>query len=117
MEVCYAYLRVGGKSQIEGDGFPRQALAIEAYAATNNITIVKTFQEEGISGAEDAQHRPALTDLIAALHSDGVKKVLIESLSRLARDLLVQEAIIRDLRNSDFTIVSVTRRRPRRLPA
>jgi DNA invertase Pin-like site-specific DNA recombinase len=42
-----------------------------------------------------------------ALHSDGMKLVLIERLDRLARDLMVQETIIGDLRKHGFELVSV----------
>jgi DNA invertase Pin-like site-specific DNA recombinase len=42
-----------------------------------------------------------------ALHADGVKLVLVEKLDRLARDLMVQESILRDLRNDGFSLVSV----------
>jgi DNA invertase Pin-like site-specific DNA recombinase len=42
-----------------------------------------------------------------ALHSDGTRLVLIEKLDRLARDLMVQETIIGDLRKNGFEIISV----------
>jgi len=35
MQKAFAYLRVSGKGQIEGDGFTRQLSAIQAYAAKN----------------------------------------------------------------------------------
>ena len=58
MPKAFAYLRVSGKRQVDGDGFPRQAAAIKAYAAANNLRIVKTFREEGVSGANDMADRP-----------------------------------------------------------
>src|SRR5215469_10887493 len=39
--------------------------------------------------------------------SNGTKLVLVEKLDRLARDLMVQETIIGDLRKNGFDIVSV----------
>ena len=44
---------------------------------------------------------------MTALHSNGVQVVMIERLDRLARDLMVQETIIADLRKNDFELVSV----------
>jgi DNA invertase Pin-like site-specific DNA recombinase len=45
--------------------------------------------------------------MIAALHSNGVRTIIVEKLDRLARDLMVQEAAIADLRKHGFTLVSV----------
>ena len=63
MKTAFAYLRVSGKGQLEGDGFTRQREAIELYSKANDIEIVKTFEEEGVSGKTDLENRPALTDL------------------------------------------------------
>jgi hypothetical protein len=41
--------------------------------------------------------RPGWQELMAALHADGVRVVLIEKLDRQARDLMVQESVIADL--------------------
>lgn len=108
MTKAFAYLRVSGKGQIEGDGFTRQLAAIKTYAATHDIKIVKVFREEGISGTTDLENRPALMNMLEALASNGTKLVLIEKLDRLARDLMVQETIIGDLRKREFELVSVT---------
>ena len=104
---AYAYLRVSGRGQIRGDGFPRQLKAIREYAQKNGIRLVKVFREEGVSGSKDLANRPALSELLRALHSNGVKLVLVEKLDRLARDLMVQETIIGDLRKYGFELVSV----------
>src|SRR5690349_23102280 len=44
---------------------------------------------------------------MTALHANGVRVVIIEKLDRLARDLMVQESIIADLRKHSFELVSV----------
>ena len=36
---AFGYLRVSGKSQIDGDGFPRQRENILKYAAANGVEI------------------------------------------------------------------------------
>jgi DNA invertase Pin-like site-specific DNA recombinase len=104
---AFAYLRVSGKGQVDGDGFPRQKAAIQAYADTHGIRIKKFFQEEGISGTKDLENRPALQELMIALHSNGVRTVLIEKLDRLARDLMVQESVIADFQRNGFQLISV----------
>ena len=101
MKSAFAYLRVSGKGQLEGDGFPRQIAAIRNHAAAQGIRIARIFREEGVSGTKDLDHRPALQELLVALHSNGTKLVLVERLDRLARDLMIQESIIADLCNDD----------------
>ncbi len=104
---AFAYLRVSGKGQLEGDGFPRQGLAVQKYAKANRIDVVRTFREEGVSGKNELEKRPALQELLEALHSNGVRLVLIEKLDRLARDLMVQESILADFKRNGFEIRSV----------
>jgi DNA invertase Pin-like site-specific DNA recombinase len=103
----FAYLRVSGKGQVEGDGFTRQLDTIKRYSQAHDMRIVKVFREEGVGGATDLEDRPALMELMEALATNGTKLVLIEKLDRLARDLMVQETIIGDLRKRGFDILSV----------
>jgi len=107
MKNAFAYLRVSGKGQLEGDGFTRQLAAIKKHAAANGIRIVRIFREEGVSGTKDLENRPALQELMVALHSNGTRMVLVEKLDRLARDLMIQESIIADMKRNRFEIVSV----------
>ncbi len=107
MEKAFAYLRVSGKGQIEGDGFTRQLAAIKHYATAHDIKIVRVFREEGVSGTIESMDRAAWSEMMATLHSNGVRTIVIEKLDRLARDLMVQEAAIADLRKHGFNLVSV----------
>jgi len=107
MNKAFAYLRVSGKGQIEGDGFTRQLGAIKQYATANDIKLSQVFKEEGVTGTRETMDRPAWSEMIAALHSNGVKTIIVEKLDRLARDLMVQEAAVADLRKHGFTLVSV----------
>jgi len=93
--------------QVDGDGFTRQSEAIARYTSNAGISIVQTFREEGVSGAKDLEHRPALQDLLLAIDAGEVRTVLIERLDRLARDLMVQETILGDLRKRGITVISV----------
>ena len=107
MIKAFAYLRVSGRSQVDGDGFPRQIAAIRSYAKQHDIRVVKMFREEGVTGTRETMDRPAWIEMMTALHGDGVRVVIIEKLDRLARDLMIQEATIADLRKHDFELVSV----------
>lgn len=104
---CYGYLRVSGKSQLDGDGFPRQRASIESYALAHGHSIVRWFEERAIAGKTELEHRPALQELMLSLSSSGVRTIIIEKLDRLARDLMVQETIVGDIRTQGFELVSV----------
>ena len=97
MKSAFAYLRVSGRGQVDGDGFPRQLVAVRQYATANGLKIARIFREEGVSGGTDWENRPAFSEMMAALLSNGTRTVLVESLDRLARDLLVQESVDRRL--------------------
>jgi DNA invertase Pin-like site-specific DNA recombinase len=107
MQKAFAYLRVSGKGQIEGDGFTRQRAAIKAYGAANELRITREFREEGVSGTIETMDRPAWAEMIATLYSNGARVIIVEKLDRVARDLMIQEAAIADLRKHGFTLVSV----------
>ena len=107
MTKAFAYLRVSGKGQVKGDGFTRQLQAIKKYSAEHDIKIVQVYREEGVSGAKESMDRPAWAEMMTALHSNGVKAIVIEKLDRLARDLMVQEATIADLEKGGFILISV----------
>jgi len=107
MRSAFGYVRVSGKGQLRGDGFQRQKLAIEAYARANNIKITRFFYEKAVPGATELDNRPALRELLEALAANGTQLVLIERLDRLARDLMVQETILGDLKKRGYELVSV----------
>jgi DNA invertase Pin-like site-specific DNA recombinase len=104
---AFAYLRVSGKGQVDGDGFPRQLAAIQAYAAANGITIARVYREKGVSGSADGMDRPAWVEMIGCILANGVRTVVIERLDRLARDLMIQEHILQDLQRRGITLISV----------
>jgi DNA invertase Pin-like site-specific DNA recombinase len=104
---AFSYLRVSGKGQIEGDGFPRQREAISLYAKKHQIEIVQEFRDEGVSGTKDVFERDGLTDLFVALKANGVKTVLVERADRLARDLMVSEILLAEFRKVGVRVIAV----------
>lgn len=108
MEKAFAYLRVSGRGQIDGDGFTRQLTAIRQYAAANGYKLTRVFKEEGVSGGTDWESRPAFSEMMAALLSNGTRTVLVERLDRVARDLMVQESVIADFQRKGLTLISVS---------
>src|SRR5215469_8389650 len=107
MTRAFAYRRVSsvGQSADDRDGLVRQQVVIREYCRKNEIKIVRWFTDS-ISGKTDLEDRPALYELMQALHANGVKHVVIEKLDRLARSLLVQESIVADFKRNGFEIIS-----------
>ncbi len=103
---AFSYLRVSGKGQIEGDGFPRQRDSVQRYAKRNRIEIVNEFRDEGVCGAKEHFDRPGLTDLFVAIKSNGVRLVLVERSDRLARDLMVGEIILAEFRKLGVKVIA-----------
>jgi len=105
-EKAFGYLRTSGKGQIGNDGFPRQREAISRYAKTNRIEVVQEFGDEAVTGTVDAMDRPGLTDLFVALKANGVRKVILENPTRLARDLMISEIILAEFRKIGVKVIS-----------
>jgi DNA invertase Pin-like site-specific DNA recombinase len=103
---AYAYLRVSGKDQVTGDGFPRQGVACEKAASSAGVELAGTWAERGVTGTKLA--RPAWLAMIAQAQADDIRVVIVEKLDRLARDLMVQETIIRDLKLLGINLLSAT---------
>lgn len=100
---AFAYLRVSGRGQEDGDGFTRQRAAIERYASDKGITITQWFQDIQ-TGKDEWEKRPGWSGMVAALGT--VRVILVEKLDRVARDVLIQELIIRDLGKREVSLIT-----------
>ncbi|WP_286817652.1 recombinase family protein [Desulfobacter sp. UBA2225] len=106
MIKAFGYVRVSGKSQINGDGFKRQEKAIKEYAKASGYQIERIFKEEAISGTLDETERPAFQEMVSAILKNGVRTIIIEGMDRLARDLQIQTALITYLASKEITLIS-----------
>ena len=106
MTNAVAYLRVSGKAQVHGDGFPRQRATVERFARAKRLTLVGEFRDEGVKGATDLEHREGLATLLDTIESDGVRTVLVERADRLARDLMVSEIILGQFRDLGVRVIT-----------
>lgn len=100
---AYAYLRVSSRGQVSGHGFDRQEEAIRSYARTAKVEIVETFREAHTGTEAD---RPVFVEMLAAILSNGVKTIIVESLDRLSRDIWIQTALLGELRKRGVSLVA-----------
>src|ERR1700674_5352264 len=103
---AFCSVPVSGRSQAgEGrDSLPRQRDAIKRHAAAQGLTLARVFEERGVPGDTESLDRPAWVAMLAEILSNDVK-IIIERLDRLARDLYVQEHILRDLKKRGITLL------------
>lgn len=84
------YNRVSGKKQVdEGHGLESQDQRGKVFCKSKGYIYEKSFFEKGVSGA--LSERPALTELLDYIDAHPNKKfvVIIDDISRLARDVQV----------------------------
>ncbi|MGR0482384.1 MAG: recombinase family protein [Candidatus Electronema sp. V4] len=90
---AYAYLRVSGQGQVDGNGFERQQAAVNQFAQKANIEITQFFKEE-VSGTADSTEREVFQQMISAILRNGVRTIIVEGLDRLAREYRIQEQLL-----------------------
>lgn len=106
MTPAFAYYRVSGIGQKDGDGFTRQQSAVSAFAATIGAEVKREFRD-CFTGSKDGLDRPDLNELLLAIETNGVRLVLVENATRLARDLMVGEIILQEFKKLGVKVVSV----------
>jgi DNA invertase Pin-like site-specific DNA recombinase len=106
-QPAVAYLRCSGLGQADGDTWDRQQAAISKYAKGAGLTVAEGdwFRDVGVSGTKDLESRPGLAALLDRIEHNGVRVVLVENATRLARDLLIGEVILGQLRDAGCTVI------------
>jgi DNA invertase Pin-like site-specific DNA recombinase len=107
----FGYCRVSGKSQVEGDGFPRQEAAIESFCKIHNLKLCYIAREEGVSGTVEGLDRPTFAEMIQRIEDPNtghypIHAIVVERMDRLARDLMVSEVLLGELRKRNIKIFS-----------
>lgn len=93
MKTAVAYLRTSSAANVgtDKDSEKRQRLAIEAYAKAAAYEVLEAFYDEAVSGADHINNRPGFTAMMERVAQDGIQTIIVETASRFARDLMVQE--------------------------
>jgi site-specific DNA recombinase len=99
------YCRVSTENQKEEGTIAIQRAALKEYAEAKGYELVEVFSDDGVSGG--LEHRPGLSTLFEYLEEHPeVAGVLIWKLDRLARDLMIQENLIRDFEKRGKSLIS-----------
>src|SRR5260370_33587610 len=100
---AFAYLRVSSKGQVTGHGFHRQAETINAFARKNGYALQETFRD-AFTGTE--ADRPEFNRMVATILANGVRTILVESLDRLARDVMIQSLLLAKLAQQGIALIN-----------
>jgi DNA invertase Pin-like site-specific DNA recombinase len=104
-----AYRRVSTDRQAEeGLGLEVQEHAIRDWARTNRHRISSWHADEGISGSNGLEHRDGLADALDTLKAGAADGLVVYRLDRLARDLVLQEQLLADVRRMGAAVFSTS---------
>ncbi len=93
-KAAVAYFRTSSATNVgpNKDSLKRQSDAVQAYAKSKKLKIIREFYDPAVSGADPIQARPGFGRLLSYITGNGARILLVENASRFARDLAVQIA-------------------------
>jgi DNA invertase Pin-like site-specific DNA recombinase len=96
-----AYVRVSTGKQAAEDrlGKPVQVKSIREYARDHGHRIVEWRYDDGISGGNGLESRVGLPQALQDVKSGRAKGVIVYRLDRLARDLIIQEQLLAEIKH------------------
>ena len=105
-----AYLRTSSAANVgpDKDSDKRQRAAIDAYVRAAGYEIVDEYYDAAVSGADPVGARPGFASMLERLISNGAKTIIVESPDRFARDLMVQMAGHKLLKDMGVTLIAAS---------
>src|SRR5215204_5777589 len=88
-----AYLRTSSAANVgaDKDSERRQREAIQGFARRAGYEVVEWFYDAAVSGADHITSRAGFAAMLKRVEGNGVRTIIVETASRFARDLMVQE--------------------------
>lgn len=104
MKLC-AYTRVSTSRQAEAFGPEVQRTAITQWAKANGHKIV-SWHEDAISGTSELKDRAGWMEAEAAVKAGKAVGIVVPRLDRLARDVMIQELLLRNTQRLGGVVLS-----------
>jgi DNA invertase Pin-like site-specific DNA recombinase len=79
---------------------------IETFAKSSRYVIAAWFYDAAVSGADPIETRPGFASALARIAGNGVRTIIVETASRFARDLMVQEVGFAMLKDLGVTLIA-----------
>jgi DNA invertase Pin-like site-specific DNA recombinase len=90
----------------EKDTLKRQRAAVSTFAKSAGYHIVDEYSDDGVKGADPVDQRAGFAAMLNHIAGNGVRTILVETASRFARDLIVQETGWRFLRDAGINLIA-----------
>jgi DNA invertase Pin-like site-specific DNA recombinase len=109
-EPAVAYFRTSSAANVgeEKDSLKRQQAAVTAFANRHQFQLVDEFYDPAISGADAIEDRPGFAALLDRIENNGVRTVLVEDVSRFAREMKAHVLGIALLRERRVKLLSAS---------
>jgi DNA invertase Pin-like site-specific DNA recombinase len=106
--TAIAYLRTSSAANVgaDKDSDRRQREAIAAFARRSGYEVVDEFYDAAVSGADPIDSRPGFAAMLERIEGNGVRTIIVETASRFARDLMVQEVGHAKLRERGIDLIA-----------
>ena len=103
-----AYLRTSSAANVgaDKDSDRRQREAIQAFAGRAGYELVAEFYDAAVSGADPIDSRAGFSAMLERIEGNGVRTIIVETASRFARDLMVQEVGHAKLRERGIDLIA-----------
>jgi DNA invertase Pin-like site-specific DNA recombinase len=103
-----AYFRTSSDTNVgaDKDTLKRQREAVTKYAKASGYDVVAEYTDDGVKGADPVDQRPGFAAMLKHIAGNGVRTILVETASRFARDLIVQETGWRLLRDAEINLIA-----------
>src|SRR6185437_8343013 len=91
--TAVAYFRTSSATNVgaDKDSLVRQQAAVQACARMRGLTIVHEYYDAAVSGADAVDTREGFAAMLDYMLGNGARTIIVETASRFARDLIVQE--------------------------
>lgn len=103
-----AYFRTSSETNVgqDKDSLKRQREAVAKYAMGAGYELIAEYSDDGVKGADPVDRRPGFAAMMKHIAGNGVRTIIVETASRFARDLIVQETGWRYLKDAGITLIA-----------
>jgi DNA invertase Pin-like site-specific DNA recombinase len=109
-QLSVAYFRTSSASNVgdEKDSLDRQRSAVSAFADHAGYQVVDEFYDPAVSGSDAIEDRPGFAALLDRIETNGVRTVIVEDVSRFAREMKAHVLGIALLRERGVRLLSAS---------
>jgi DNA invertase Pin-like site-specific DNA recombinase len=109
-EAAVAYFRTSSASNVgsDKDSLKRQRTVVEAFASRQGYQVFDEFYDAAVSGADAIEDRPGFAALLDRIETNGVRTVIVEDVSRFAREMKAHILGIALLRERGVRLLSAS---------